>query len=212
MARGALIIFEGVDRSGKSTQIKRIFNQMVNKGENVHLTRFPERTSEIGQTINGYLKSSNDLSDQAIHLLFSANRWEHAQSILNYMNNGTSVLVDRYAFSGVAFTAAKGLDLEWCKNPDRGLPKPDLVLQLDVDEETAKKRGGFGEERYEKVEFQRQVRKLYSQLREEHSDIWKIIDASASVDELTPALQNHVDETIKSCQNKDIEKLWIKRD
>ena len=84
---------------------------------------------------------------------------------------GTSVLVDRYAFSGVAFTAAKGLDLEWCKNPDRGLPKPDLVLQLDVDEETAKKRGGFGEERYEKVEFQRQVRKLYSQLREEHSDV-----------------------------------------
>ena len=42
MARGALIIFEGVDRSGKSTQIKRIFNQMVNKGEKVYLTRFPE--------------------------------------------------------------------------------------------------------------------------------------------------------------------------
>ena len=40
-------------------------------------------------------------------------------------------MVDRYAFSGVAFTAAKGLDLEWCKNPDRGLPKPDLVLQLE---------------------------------------------------------------------------------
>ena len=93
------------------------------------------------------------------------------ESILNYLNSGTSVLVDRYAFSGVAFTAAKGLDLEWCKNPDRGLPKPDLVLQLDVDEETAKKRGGFGDERYEKVEFQRQVRKLYAQLREEHSDV-----------------------------------------
>ena len=47
MARGALIIFEGVDRSGKSTQIKRIFNQMVNKGEKVYLTRFPEvRQSE----------------------------------------------------------------------------------------------------------------------------------------------------------------------
>ena len=98
-------------------------------------------------------------------------RMRSLERILNYLNNGTSVLVDRYAFSGVAFTAAKGLDLEWCKNPDRGLPKPDLVLQLDVDEETAKKRGGFGEERYEKVEFQRQVRRLYAKLREEHSDV-----------------------------------------
>ena len=48
MARGALIIFEGVDRSGKSTQIKRIFNQMVNKGERVYLTRFPEVSGGAG--------------------------------------------------------------------------------------------------------------------------------------------------------------------
>ena len=42
-------------------------------------------------------------------------------------------MVDRYAFSGVAFSAAKGtLSMDWCKGPDRGLPKPDLVLFLDV--------------------------------------------------------------------------------
>ena len=42
---------------------------------------------------------------------------------------GVNVIIDRYAYSGVAFTASKGLDIEWCKNPDRGLPKPDIVLQ-----------------------------------------------------------------------------------
>ena len=171
MVRGALIIFEGVDRSGKSTQIKRIFEKMQKRGDSVYLTRFPERTSEIGKMINSYLQNSSNLSDEAIHLLFSANRWEHRDLILEKLNAGTTVLIDRYAYSGVAFTAAKGLNLNWCKNPDRGLPQPDVIIQLDIDEETAKGRGGFGEERYEKIEFQRQVRTLYKTLSQENENV-----------------------------------------
>ena len=160
--------------------------RLLGAGHKTFVTRFPERTSDIGQMINQYLKNNNDLSDQAVHLLFSANRWEYnslikgkysfriASSKLNFLakiESGTHVIIDRYAFSGVAFTAAKGLDFEWCKNPDRGLPKPDVVIQLNVDEECAKGRGGFGEERYEKVEFQRRVRSLYAKLSEENKDV-----------------------------------------
>ena len=46
-----------------------------------------------------------------------------------------------------------------------------MVIQLNVDEECAKGRGGFGEERYEKVEFQRRVRSLYEKLSEENKDV-----------------------------------------
>jgi hypothetical protein len=78
---------------------------------------------------------------------------------------------DRYAFSGVAFSAAKGtLSIDWCKAPDRGLPKPDLVLFLDVSAEVAKTRGGYGEERYEKEEFQARVRKAFETLRAGDAD------------------------------------------
>jgi dTMP kinase len=71
--------------------------------------------------------------DAAVHLLFSANRWEAVKSLKTRLNAGETLVCDRYAFSGVAFTAAKGtLDLEWCKNPDRGLPAPDAVIYLDV--------------------------------------------------------------------------------
>ena len=67
----------------------------------------------------------------------------------------TLSLLRRYAFSGVAFSAAKeGLTIDWCKQPDRGLPKPDLVCFLDVSPEEARKRGGFGEEKYEESGFQ----------------------------------------------------------
>ena len=85
MARGALVIFEGVDRSGKSTQIKKIFDRMTERKDSVYLTRFPERTSEIGKMISSYLQNNSNLSDEAIHLLFSANRWEHADLILGIL-------------------------------------------------------------------------------------------------------------------------------
>ena len=55
--------------------------------------------------------------------------------------------------------------------PDRGLPKPDMVIQLTVDQSCAQGRGGFGEERYETTDFQSQVRKLYATLEEQNSDL-----------------------------------------
>ncbi|CAM0137592.1 unnamed protein product [Umbelopsis sp. WA50703] len=84
--------------------------------------------------------------------------------------SGTTLVVDRYAYSGVAFTAAKGLDISWCKNPDIGLLTPDLVLFLDLPIESAEKRGGFGEERYEKRDMQIKVRELFLQMQD---PLWK---------------------------------------
>jgi dTMP kinase len=50
--------------------------------------------------------------------------------MLDDLKQGTSIILDRYAYSGVAFTSAKGLNFEWCKNSDKGLPKPDIVFFL----------------------------------------------------------------------------------
>jgi len=106
-----------------------------------------EALSEKGKLIDAYLQQGVELSDQAVHLLFSANRWEAAAAMTDKLAKGTTVVVDRYAFSGACFTAAKGVDLEWCKAPDKGLPAPDLVLFLDLPVDKAKTRGEFGAER-----------------------------------------------------------------
>ena len=107
--------------------------------------------------ISDYLKECSHIEDESIHLLFSANRWEQKQSILEALNSGKTLICDRYAYSGVAFSSAKGLDFNWCKAPDMNLPRPDLVLFLDVTTNQLKSRPGYGEERYEKVEFQDKV-------------------------------------------------------
>jgi dTMP kinase len=182
MRRGALIVVEGLDRAGKSTQCERIErNVKTQLGHECVLYKFPDRSTAIGSTINNYLQNADTrLSDQAIHLLFSANRWERAQEIIDKLNAGVTVVLDRYVYSGIAFTMVKGLDKTWCKSPDVGLPGADLVLFLDVSESVAKARGGYGTERYEKIEIQRAVRKAF--LEELKTDNWKIIDANQDLD------------------------------
>jgi len=145
--RGAFILFEGGDRCGKSTQTKRLEDNLAQAGVAVEGIRYPNRTSTIGQMINNYLASEAEMDDRTIHLLFSANRWEANKMIQTRLEEGCTLICDRYAYSGAAFTSAKGYDLEWCKNPDRGLPKPDAVIFLDMPIEEAAKRGDFGGER-----------------------------------------------------------------
>ena len=67
------------------------------------------------------------------------------------------MVCDRYAYSGVAYSVAKGMDLEWCRGPDVGLLRPDLVVFLDAAPEKVAARAEYGEERYEKVDFQKKV-------------------------------------------------------
>jgi dTMP kinase len=104
------------------------------------------------------------------------------------------VICDRYAYSGLAFSVAKntGLSYEWCLNPDIGLPAPDVAFFLDVAPEVARKRGGFGEERYENEELQTAVRKVFKQIGSDVQERWEVIDANRSQNEVEEELWDKV--------------------
>lgn len=124
------------------------------------------------------------------------------------MAKGINIVSDRYAFSGIAFSAAKvcysasrsiatysaykGLDYEWCKAPDVGLLSPDLVLFLNVSPEVAQQRGGFGAERYETTKLQAAVREQFANIGRDfgnHSSAaWHEIDANQSQDVVTSGI------------------------
>ena len=116
---------------------------------------FPNRQNcESGKLLDLYLRDSSvSMGNEAVHLLFAMNRWETKTQIIEKLNSGVDVVCDRYAYSGVAYSAAKGLDFDWCLAADRGLLKPDLVFFIDVSPDTIAKRSGFGDERFEKAEF-----------------------------------------------------------
>ena len=115
----------------------------MTSGQPTELMRFPDRETDIGRLISAYLEKASEIDDRAVHLLFSANRWEKRQAIIDALTRGHNVVMDRYAYSGVAFSAgenvyrvaailtavllallvhhaAKSLDRQWCMNPDAG--------------------------------------------------------------------------------------------
>ena len=144
--RGTFIVLEGVDRCGKTTQASLLVKHLIGMGLATVAMRFPDRTTMVGDLINQYLQSKSDLDDRAVHLLFSANRWEAAPTLRKtLLEDGANIVCDRYAHSGVAFSSAKPSlenDLDWCRSCDIGLPAPDAVIFLDLSQEEAEKRGG----------------------------------------------------------------------
>ncbi|KAJ2362451.1 Thymidylate kinase [Coemansia sp. RSA 2611] len=208
MGRGLFILFEGCDRSGKTTQSTRLVQALNAAGVAAKLVKFPDRTTAIGQMIDGYLTQKAQLSDHAVHLLFSANRWEAMDQMRADLESGITLVVDRYAFSGVAFTAAKRLDLKWCKAPDMGLIAPDCVFFMDIHPDDAAKRAGYGEELYERREFQLEVRAKFFSMMDKS---WAIIDALKNVDQLHRQIMALTNKALQAqeAEPAPIGKLWV---
>lgn len=189
LKRGRFIVFEGLDRSGKTTQSHRLLEALngCNGGSAIWL-RFPERTTPIGKILNQYLLGDSNTTERkseehrVTHLLFAANRWERIGDINRYLQQGTHVISDRYSYSGVGFSSALGLAEEWCWGSERGLPKPDIVFIQTVPAANLQKREGFGKEITETDEIQTRVKQFYDKQIKQDPLIWKQIDGSRDVD------------------------------
>ncbi|KAK6891297.1 Thymidylate kinase [Candida tropicalis] len=202
MPRGQLILIEGLDRSGKSTQASILASKFTSS----QLIKFPDRSTPIGKLINEYLTNKSfSLNDQSAHLLFSANRWELNQQIQELLNKGYFVILDRYIYSGISYTLAKNEindesissgknskqlgDVDWLLAPDKGLPKPDLTLFLTLDLEEISKRKGWGDERYELQQFQAKVKDCFLQVLDTKDPSICIVDVGEkNIDQVSKQL------------------------
>ena len=205
--RGLLIAFEGLDRTGKSTQIvnlHKFLTQTLQKKSEI--LKFPQRDSDVGKLIDLYLKKKTVLGDELVHLLFSANRWEFKDYILDTLKSGTSVILDRYAYSGVAYSTAKGLDFNWCFAPDIGLPAPDLVFYFEVESaDLLAVRPDFGVEIYEKTDFQNSVLKVYKNKLVEKD--WVRLNPLQSIEEITGQVERFAVENYEKLAQREVQFL-----
>ena len=112
--RGFLIAFEGLDRTGKSTQTHWLKDHLLRKGRKAEIIKFPDRTTLFGQQIDSFLTNKKKYDDKMLHLLFSINRWELKDKIIGLLESGVDIIMDRYSYSGIAYTHAKGVDFNFC--------------------------------------------------------------------------------------------------
>jgi dTMP kinase len=184
--RGAFVAFEGVEGSGKGTQIQLARDYLESQGFEVLVTREPGGT-ELGERLRDALLESNigTIEPRAEALLFSAARAQHVASVIRpALEDGKVVLCDRYIDSSLAYQgAARGLG-----EPDvlslnvwatQGL-FPDLVILLDVEPEAGLARAGEDRDRIEAEDdtFHAKVADAYTHIAEEHPERVVIVDAS----------------------------------
>jgi len=206
--RGLFFVFEGLDRSGKSTQSKLLAKCLEEEGKKVAWRCFPDRSTTVGLLIDLYLRRAIDLPDRAVHELFSANRWESMQSINQELESGTYIVCDRYAFSGVAYSASKGLDFTWCQTADCGLLSPDCIFYLHVSEQVGASRANFGDERYENVDMQTRVRKEFQRPALRERIEWRDVNGARPIEEVHAEILA----TVRAMQEnapEPIPKLWL---
>ena len=182
------IAIEGGDRVGKSTQINLLKAYFTLKGKETVVFKFPNRSTKIGKLIDECLHSTeSQYNDQSIHLLFSANRWEEQENINKALNEDKIVICDRYTHSGIAYSHAKGLPIDWCCQSDNGILMPDLIIYLSMSAEAAASRSGYGEELYERKEFQIKVGAAFEKLKQPD---WLQVNAENSVDNVHSDIVN----------------------
>jgi len=180
---GSLIAFEGIDGTGKSTQIALLRDVLQAKGLDVVLTREPT-DGAYGQQIRQLYQARASVSHQEELALFLADRREHVgQIIAPALAQGKVVLTDRYYFSTAAYQGLFGVDPEGIIRQNEAFaPVPDLVILFELSPEQAVRRiQTYRQEvlnHFEQEESLRLVAQVFARVQRQYL---KRIDASLPI-------------------------------
>jgi dTMP kinase len=190
------ITFEGVEGSGKSTQLTRAARRLAARGHATLPTREPGGT-RIGRVLRGVVlgRANRELDPIAEWLLFEADRRQHVREVLRpALDRGVFVLCDRFSDATEAYQqVGRRLDARLVARVDalaRDGLVPDLTLLYDLDPreglDRKKTRGGRGVGRFEETElaFHRKVRRAYLAIAKREPERVTVLDARLPVDEL----------------------------
>ncbi len=169
MKKNLFIAFEGIDGSGKSTQVKLLSENLQKAGHKVHST-FEPTSSPIGKMIRDIFSNKMQADHKTIAGLFVADRLHHLlnkeDGILQKIHDGYTVISDRYYFSSYAYHAAH-MPMDWviaANAMSADLLRPDVNIYIDIKPEISMERLAKGRdtlELYETLENQKKVYEKY---------------------------------------------------
>ncbi len=134
--KGVLICAEGIDGSGKSTQIDLLYNWLKQKNADVILTRW--NSSDLIAKTTKMAKKKNLLSPRTFSLLHAVDFADRLEKIIiPAMKAGFIVLADRYVYTAFARDVAREVDPKWVRNMYSFAIKPDLTVYFDVSAKTS---------------------------------------------------------------------------
>lgn len=176
--KGKFIVFEGIDGSGKSTQINYLADKLKKAGIPCETTAEPSE-GPVGVMIRQILTGERNMDNRVIAALFAADRLDHILNeeygILGKIENGTTVICDRYYFSSYAYNGVD-MPMEWviaANSQSSRLLKPTVNVYIDLDPDTALERIARNRQRtelFEKKSRLEKVRENYFEVFEKMQD------------------------------------------
>lgn len=196
MRKGRIVVIEGMDKAGKTTQSRVLVSALRNKGKLCASLDFPDYSTPIGIEIKSFLDGKRDYPDETKLMLLSANRWERKETIDRMLSNGTILVMNRYYHSNLAYGVSKNLELDWLMTLDRGLPKEDLCIVLEIRPTISESRSKHAGDLFENdKDLLKNVYKNYRKLAKLFN--WKIINGERSKEEVSRDILNMVLKFVK---------------
>jgi len=209
---GKLIVVEGIDGSGKSTQIDLIYKWLSERGKSVYFSEW--NSSPLVKSTTKQGKKSKAFTPTTFSLIQAADfadRWEN--QFLPMLKAGVIVLADRYAFTGFARDVARGVDPQWVRNLYSFAYQPDLVLYFKVPLKVAVDRITSGRTKLKYYEagmdlklaekrttsfelFQEKILKEYKKMIDEYH--FKVLDATRPVHKQQKEVRKLVEGALKN--------------
>lgn len=184
-----IIVIEGGDQAGKKTQTELLLKALKKRKIKATIFSFPDYTTPIGKEIAKYLDGKRKFPPQVIHCLLAANRWEKLNQILEAQEKYSVLIMNRYYQSNLVYGIANGLKSNWLENLDSGLPKPDLVILLDVSQKESFNRKKTKRDKFEKnEEFLKKITRIYQTTAKKKR--WNVVNASQPKDKVHQEILN----------------------
>jgi dTMP kinase len=198
---GKFITFEGIDGSGKSTQLRMLAGDLRARGLDILATCEPGGTPLGRRLREAFLETEETVAPRAELLLFAADRAQHVELLIRpALYEGRTVISDRYADATFAYQGAgRGFDestVNQVIDLATGGLKPDLTLFFDISVETAIKRMSGRDDSetvqnrmdLETAEFYERVRRSYLGIADREPERFRLIDANGPMDEIHRAV------------------------
>lgn len=209
--KGLLIVIEGTDGSGKSTQIEKLRRWIEDKSYGCMVSEW--KTSRLIANVIDDAKDRNLLNATTFSLLYAADFADRLENtIIPALDSGFVVLLDRYTYTAYARDVVRGLDADWVKQLYNYAPQPDLVFYLDMPIDTLLKRVigttgldywesgrdiGLSTDFYESFKiYQANCLEEYNKMKEKHNFV--SIDGTQSIEDINKIMVEHVEKLLQT--------------
>ncbi len=208
---GLLIVIEGTDGSGKSTQLELLKNSIQAQSYGVMVSEW--KTSRLIANVIDEAKDRNLLNATTYSLLYASDFADRLENqIIPALKSGFIVLLDRYYYTALARDVVRGQDIEWVKNLYDYAPEPDLIFYLDMPVDVLLKRiigttgldfyesgrdMGFSTDFYKSFEiYQKKCLEQYNNMKSEYN--FKSIDGTLPIKDIHNIMNAEVQKILKS--------------